>query len=161
MDILEEIEFDALNVKYLVGAGAFTYGLESVNFSDLSERGMHGIIYLGAGSSHNKIWIASTNPHYSINRNWEYIAKEDLGFVFFMDIGGLYNSGKFYLGGKIKVGGFFSGEIQVNGEDKTDQLITGTIEMEAVGGYSFTKNLQIGFNWKMNDENNRNESGKY
>ena len=67
----------------------------------------------------------------------------------------------FYAGGKLKVGGFFSGEVIVNGENKTDQVITGTIEMEAVGGINITKNFQIGADWTWNDENNRNESQEY
>ncbi|MEA3500013.1 MAG: hypothetical protein U9R41_03200 [Candidatus Marinimicrobia bacterium] len=50
LDIPREITFDATNSKYLVGIGATSYGLANINFSNLSKSGVHGIIYLGAGS---------------------------------------------------------------------------------------------------------------
>jgi hypothetical protein len=158
LNIPDEITFDVLNVKYLAGIGVTSYGLAGMKFSDLSESGGHGIIYCGAGEYENNVWMLATNPSNPEVRDLTFVAKEDLGFVFFMDMGALYNSGRFYIGAKMKVGGFFSGEVIVNEVDKTDQVISGTIEMEAVGGINITKNLQIGLDWKMNDENNRNES---
>jgi hypothetical protein len=158
LNIPDEITFDVFNVKYLAGLGVTSYGLSGMKFSNLTESGGHGIIYCGAGEYENKVWMLAANPNFPGIRDKEFIAKEDLGFVFFMDMGALYNSGRFYIGAKMKVGGFFSGEVIVDGENVSDQVISGSIEMEAVGGVNITKFLQIGVDWKMNDENNRNES---
>ena len=163
LDIPREITFDSKNSKYLIGVGASTYGLANINFSNFSKSGGHGIIYLGAGSFENTVWMSSTNPNKprGIAGEWEFIAKNDFGFVFFMNMGALYNSNRFYIGGKLKVGGFFAGEVIVNNVDKTDEVITGTVAMEAVAGVNIIKNLKVGIHWKHNNENNRNESDEY
>ena len=160
-EIEDEVTYQAENSKYLLGLGVFTYELSNLSFSDLTKSGVHGILYMGAGRYENNVWMATTNPFIIDYREWKFVAEEDFGFVFFMDIGGLYSQKYFYLGAKLKVGGFVSGEVKINDDVVTDQVITGTIEMQALGGIFLHKNIQLGLDWKINDENNRNESKDY
>ncbi|MBF0226665.1 MAG: hypothetical protein HQK76_14520 [Desulfobacterales bacterium] len=158
LDIINEIDYSAAKTKYLIGIGANTegFGMANMNFSDLNRSGLYAIMHLGAGSFENNIVMAPTNPYSHRKNNWTFKAEDRLGQIFNMDLGGIYSSKWGYLGAKLEVGGWFSGRVEIDGKQASDQIVTGTILMKMVAGFKFNESILIGFEGIYNSENYQN-----
>jgi len=159
--IKDQADYTFRKQKYLLGAGfgaAHMRNFSSISFDFVENSGMYGIIYSGLGSFENKLEFISTNPYYPTpDKPLTLKAKNDLGYVFYMDMGGIYLYKSFYLGGKFEVGGFFNGKVTKNGSELEGEVITGTLMFEFVTGYKITDYWDISLDYKLIEENNRNE----
>lgn len=159
--IEKQVDYTFRKQKYLLGAGfgaAHMKNFSSISFDFVDNSGIYGIIYSGLGSFENSLKFTSTNPYNPTpDEQLTLKAKNDLGYVFYMDMGGIYLYKSFYLGGKFEVGGFFNGKVIRNGSELEGEVITGTLMFEFVSGYKITKFWDVSLNYKIIEENNRNE----
>lgn len=159
--IEDEVDYLLTKNKYLLGIGVGTSKLRSfkkISFSTIDESGLYGIIYSGIGNFENKLSFTTTNPYNTNSSEVNYFkASNDLGYVFYMDMGGVYFNDKYYFGGKLEVGGFFNGIAEQNRNELEGEVITGTIIVKAIAGYRFTECWDITFDYTIKDENCRNE----
>ncbi|MCF7793176.1 MAG: hypothetical protein K9N09_07960 [Candidatus Cloacimonetes bacterium] len=160
-DVAYEVEYTALNSKYLVGVGVRTkpeFSMANINFTDFSIGGAYGIIYMGGGNYKNEVWIPASNPYSPYSGSWKFEASESFGIVFFMDMGLIWSPNWGYAATKLKVGGFLSGSSETNGYSNDGEMVNGTISFQSAAGLKLTKNIDIGTEFIIADENCRNES---
>ena len=159
--IKDEADYTFSKQKYLLGAGfgaANMRNFSGISFDFVENSGGYGIFYSGLGNFKNKLEFMSTNPFIPGPRTLQTLkAENDLGYVFYMDLGGIFLYKSFYLGGKLEAGGFFNGRVIKNGSELKGEVITGTLIFEFVSGYKITDFWDISLNYKIIEENNRNE----
>lgn len=160
LTIPDETQYMATNSKYLLGAGVKSnpqFAQANMQFTDFSKGGAYGIIYLGAGNYRNEVEIPASNPSSPYSGSWEFEASEDFGAIFLMDMGFIWSPRWGYAAAKMKVGGFLSGTSQTNGSDNDGQMVNGSISFHTAAGIQLSKNIDVGAEFIISDENCRNE----
>jgi hypothetical protein len=160
LTIPDETEYMATNSKYLLGAGVRSnpqLALANMQFTDFTQGGAFGCIYLGAGSYRNEVEIPASNPSSPYSGSWEFEASEDFGAVFLMDMGFIWSPHWGYAAAKMKVGGFMSGTSQTNGSNNDGQMVNGSISFHTAAGIQLSKRINLGAAFIISDENCRNE----